>query len=75
MILKPEICPSDSNIVTIDIDGFCIQMTLFEEQTLSHKECVDQFQTAVNICGLDEKAIQNHLDINKVSATIEIYSL
>ena len=68
-----EICPTDENIIVAEIEGYCIQCSLHEEQNLSHKECVDQFRTAVNICGLDEDSIKNHMRINNIDCEIEIY--
>ena len=71
--INVEVCPTDENIIVAEINDFCVQCNLYENQKLSHKECVDQFQTAVNICGLDKESIETHMKINNVDCEIEIY--
>lgn len=75
-IIKVEVDSKFPQFLTASDGKLVAQCSLFEDQaTCTHQECVEQFQTAVNVCGFDEQAIQRHMDINKVECAIEVYGL
>ena len=75
-IIKVRVDENYPQFMCADNGELVAQCSLFEDQQYcTHQECVEQFQTAVNICGFDEQAIQRHMDINKVECAIEVYAL
>ena len=75
-VIKVEVDPKFPQFMSASNGELVAQCSLFEDQAhCTYDECVEQFQTAVNVCGFDEKAIQRHMDINKVECAIEVYTL